>query len=184
MLFCRFDVQKKATGAAWLNHIIISPMNRISNHTGIAPRSGLLPLWSQAFSGSVESSYSIGRVVGTGVEMAKMQKKRFEVPDETMAPPKSKVETVRIGDSVLSRMTFEPGWRWSNDTKPVVGTDSCQRHHFGYCLSGKLGTRMDDGTVLEFGPGDIVDIPPGHDGWVIGTEPVVFLEFACATCTS
>jgi hypothetical protein len=36
---------------------------------------------------------------------------------------------------------------------------------------------MQDGTELEFGPGDVVDIPPGHDAWVIGNKSAVFLDF-------
>ena len=71
---------------------------------------------------------------------------------------------------------FEPGWRWSEHIKPLVGTESCQTHHLGYLISGRIGARMEDGTEMEFGPGDVYEIPPGHDGWVIGDEPTVGFE--------
>lgn len=109
--------------------------------------------------------------------MASFQKKRFEKPDETISPPKSKVEVVRVSGVTLTRATYQPGWKWSNDIKPIAGTSSCQRHHIGYCLSGHIAGKLDDGSEWEAGPGDIIDVPPGHDGWVVGNEPVVLLEF-------
>ena len=65
----------------------------------------------------------------------------------------------------------EPGWHWATDVKPIAGTPSCQYHHLGVCVSGRLGIRMDDGTTFEIGPNTVFDIPAGHDGWVIGDEP-------------
>src|SRR5512136_1413314 len=109
--------------------------------------------------------------------MAAFQKKRFEKPDEKSSPPKAKVEVVRVSDLTLTRITYMPGWKWSIDIKPIVGTNSCQKHHVGYCLSGHIAGKLDNGSTWEVGPGDILDIPSGHDGWVIGNEPVVLLEF-------
>ena len=40
-----------------------------------------------------------------------------------------------------------------------------------------LVVRMDDGSEHEFRPGDAGIIPPGHDAWVVGDEPVVFIDF-------
>ena len=74
-------------------------------------------------------------------------------------------------------MTYEPGWRWSVDVKPMAGTDSCQFHHFGVTLSGRLRAQMRDGTELEIGPGDVFEIPSGHDAWVVGDEPWVSVDF-------
>ena len=116
-----------------------------------------------------------------GIEMAAFQKKRFEKPDEMTSPPRTKVEVVRMNDLTLTRTTYMPGWKWSIDIKPIVGTNSCQKHHVGYCLSGHIAGKLDDGSTWEVGPGDILDIPPGHDGWVVGNEPVVLLEFGCPT---
>jgi len=111
--------------------------------------------------------------------MAEFQKKRYEKPDETKSPPKVKVEIVRLSDLSVTRTTYMPGWKWSNDMKPIVGTNSCQKHHRMYCLSGRMAGTLDDGTPWEFGPGDVVDMPPGHDGWVVGDEPAVVLDYEC-----
>src|SRR5438876_3339270 len=97
--------------------------------------------------------------------------------DEVREFPNGKVEIAKLGDAVIGRATFEPGWRWSESVKPVAGTDSCQVHHIGYQMSGRLGVRLDDGSGLEVGPGEVYNIPPGHDAWVIGDEPVVSVDF-------
>ena len=109
-------------------------------------------------------------------EIAAMQKKNFSSPDETRTFDKGKIEVVTIGDFKLGRSTFQPGWKWSTSVKPIVKTNSCQAHHVGYIVSGKLETVMDDGKKMLFGPGDAIDIPPGHDGWVVGNEPVILLD--------
>jgi len=74
-------------------------------------------------------------------------------------------------------MTYEPGWRWSTDVKPIAGTPTCQYHHVGITLEGQLRVQMPDGTELELGPGDVFDIPPGHDAWVVGDNPWVSVDF-------
>jgi hypothetical protein len=107
----------------------------------------------------------------------KLLLKHFSSPDEVRTHPKLRVEVVRLGDTTIMRATFEPGWRWSTDLKPAVGTDSCQVPHLGYLVSGRLATRMDSGEEFVGQPGDAVLIPPGHDGWVVGDEPAVFLDF-------
>ena len=88
------------------------------------------------------------------------------------------VEIVKVGDGVVGRATFQPGWRWSEHVKPIAGTDSCQAAHFGYVVSGRQRAIMDDGTELEFAAGDVVTIPPGHDAVVVGDEPCVVIDFA------
>ena len=76
-----------------------------------------------------------------------------------------------------ARLVFEPGWRWSNDVKPLAGTESCEAPHFQYHVSGRLAIRMDDGTEFVAGPGDITSLPSGHDAWVVGDEPVVVVDW-------
>jgi class 3 adenylate cyclase len=61
--------------------------------------------------------------------------------------------------------------------KSIVGTETCQARHVGYVLSGRLGIALADGSVLELPAGTAYDIPPGHDGWTVGDEPVVTLEW-------
>lgn len=47
----------------------------------------------------------------------------------------------------------------------------------GYLLSGRLAIRMDDGTQAGAGRSDAVNVPPGHDCWVVGDEPCVMLDW-------
>jgi ketosteroid isomerase-like protein len=72
--------------------------------------------------------------------------------------------------------TFEPGWRFSADIGPIVGTDMCQTRHLGYVLSGRMKVRMDDGAEFDIGPGDMFDLPAGHDAWVVGDETCVMVD--------
>jgi mannose-6-phosphate isomerase-like protein (cupin superfamily) len=109
--------------------------------------------------------------------MAQMIKKSFDSPDETRPIAKGKVDVVNFSDLQPMRITFDPGWRWSESVKPIVKTDSCQVHHLTYVISGRMAVRMDDGSETEFGPGDVGVIPPGHDAWVVGNEPVVGIDF-------
>lgn len=81
------------------------------------------------------------------------------------------------GGVVVLKGTFRPGWRWSSHVKPIAGTDSCQAHHVGYVLSGRMTARMNDGEEITFGPGDVFHIPPGHDAWVEGDEDCVAIDF-------
>ncbi len=106
-----------------------------------------------------------------------LQKKSFGNPDEIMNPPHAKVERITIGERTIVRQTFEPGWKWSKDMRPIVGTPSCQIHQFGVQMSGRMHVVSDDGQEIDYGPGDVWDIPPGHDGWVVGDENVVFYGY-------
>ena len=84
---------------------------------------------------------------------------------------------VEIGGMTVSRTVQEPGWRWSEHVKPVVGGEWCEARHVGVVVSGAWGAILRDGTEIEFGPGDLYDIPPGHDGYTIGDEPCVLIEW-------
>ncbi len=106
----------------------------------------------------------------------KMQKKSLARPDETRTFDKGRVEMITMGGVTFGRATFEPGWRWSTCVKPVVNPNSCQNAHLGFQISGRMHVQMDDGTTLEIGPGEVCSIPPGHDGWVVGNEPVVVID--------
>ena len=109
--------------------------------------------------------------------MARLQRKRFSDPDDVRSIPNGRIDIVELDDRVVGRMTYEPGWRWSTDVKPIAGTESCQFHHVGVTLSGRLRVQMSDGTELEVGPGDVFELPPGHDAWVVGDEPWVSVDF-------
>src|SRR3954451_11766023 len=109
--------------------------------------------------------------------MAGVEALDFDSPDETRTPDKTRVDVLRLGDTTAARMTFEPGWKWSDCIKPVAGTDSCQVRHVGIVVSGRSTIKHDDGTELLLGPGSAYVIEPGHDAWVEGDEPFVAYEF-------
>lgn len=109
--------------------------------------------------------------------MAGIEKNSFESPDETRTPDKTRVDVVKLGSTTAARLTMQPGWKWSECIKPVVGTDSCQARHVGTVASGRLHVTHDDGTEIELEPGDAYVIEPGHDAWVAGEEAFVGYEF-------
>ncbi|HXC79045.1 MAG TPA: cupin domain-containing protein [Candidatus Acidoferrum sp.] len=103
--------------------------------------------------------------------------KSFAKPEEVRDFPNGRAEMLTLGESEVGRLVFEPGWRWSNDVKPIAKTASCEAPHFQYHVSGRLRIRMDDGTEFEAGPGDLTSLPSGHDAWVVGDEPAVVVDF-------
>ena len=111
------------------------------------------------------------------IYMAKPEMKNFSAPDETRTPSNATIEVVKVGGKTVMKATFQPGWKWSKDIKPTAGTDACEVHHFGYQASGIMHVVANDGTEIESGPGDIIDIPPGHDAWIVGNQPVVLIDF-------
>ncbi len=110
-------------------------------------------------------------------ERHETEHKSFGRAEETREFPHGRAEVISIGGGEVGRLIFEPGWRWSNDVKPIAGTDSCEAPHLQYHVSGRLGIRMDDGTEIVAGPGDVTSLPSGHDAWVLGEEPVVVVDF-------
>ncbi len=102
-------------------------------------------------------------------------------PDETRKFPKGKMKVAKVGDHTLGLASFQRGWRWSKDVKPIAKTDSCRAHHVGYVISGRMQGVLDDGTKWAIKSGDAVDIPPGHDAWVVGNEPCVMIDITGAT---
>ncbi len=113
--------------------------------------------------------------------MAGFQVGDFESPDESRKPDKTRVDVVRMGGNTAARVTLQPGWRWSECIKPVVGTESCQVRHVGVVHSGRMHVSHEDGTEGEIGPGEAYVIEPGHDAWVVGDEPMVGFEFESPT---
>jgi class 3 adenylate cyclase len=107
----------------------------------------------------------------------RLQRRRFGESMDVRKIPHGQIDVVELDDIVVGRMTYEPGWRWSVDVRPLAGTETCQYHHIGVSLSGRVRAQMPDGTELEIGPGDVFEIPPGHDAWVVGDEPWVSVDF-------
>lgn len=84
---------------------------------------------------------------------------------------------VNVAGATVGKATFEPGWKWSDNVKPIAGTDSCEVSHLAYVVSGRMAIQMDDGSEAEIGPNQAVAIPPGHDAAVVGDEPCVMVDF-------
>ena len=112
--------------------------------------------------------------------MTSVSSKSFDEPDEQRTPPKTTVDVLRLGNETVARLTFEPGWRWSECVKPVAGTDSCQARHVGTMVSGVMGVEHEDGTTATISAGQAYVIEPGHEAWVVGDEAIVTFEFESA----
>jgi class 3 adenylate cyclase len=110
--------------------------------------------------------------------VARLQAKSLENPDEVRPTPFGRVDIYNLDDIVIGRMVFEPGWHWKEHVQPIAGTSLCQYHHVGICIAGRLANRLEDGTTSEIGPGMVFEIPPGHDGWVVGDEAFVAYDVA------
>jgi quercetin dioxygenase-like cupin family protein len=111
--------------------------------------------------------------------LSKMSVQKFE--DATDVRPfvekMGELRMLELEGIPVGRAVFQPGWRWSDHVKPIAGTASCEAPHAGYVLSGHMTIRMNDGTEANLAPGDCVNIPPGHDAWVVGQEPCVMLDW-------
>jgi class 3 adenylate cyclase len=110
--------------------------------------------------------------------MGTIRRKSFDDPDAIRELPLAEIRVARIGSHTIGYGVEQPGWRWSTHMAPGAGRPSCPVHHVQVFLSGRFRVRMDDGEEVEFGPLDVGDIPPGHDAWVVGDEPVHILDFA------
>jgi hypothetical protein len=113
--------------------------------------------------------------------MSSLETHNLEKPDETR-PFKGHghVDVVTINDFTMGRGVFEPGWKWSQDVKPIAQTQSCQVRHTGMCVSGHMTVHADDGGETMLGPGDVFVLEPGHDAWTVGDEPCILLDTGIA----
>jgi hypothetical protein len=109
--------------------------------------------------------------------MESIEVKNFAADGDVNEPNNARVETLNIGGQRVIKLTLMPGWKWSEDIKPTVGTDSCQARHLGVVMKGTVAARHDDGTEMTYSEGDAYAIAPGHDGWVVGDEEAVVFEF-------
>jgi class 3 adenylate cyclase len=112
--------------------------------------------------------------------MPQTQAKSLRSPEQVRRFPNGRIETVAHGETTIGRFVLEPGWHWSRDVGPIARTRSCQIHHQGVVLRGRLRVINDDGHVCELGIDDVYDIPPGHDATVVSDEPFEAIEFASA----
>ena len=104
--------------------------------------------------------------------------RRWDEPDEVVEFGGATEELITIGGLTVSRSSQPMGWRWREHFQPLVGGEWCQAHQVGVQLSGRQAILLEDGTEFELGPGELYDIPPGHDGWTVGEEPAVMIEWS------
>ena len=102
--------------------------------------------------------------------------RNFADAEERVTFDRGHVDLVTASSLALGREVLEPGWRWSVHVKPNVGTERCEFHHVSIVLEGRVGYESRDGELAEAGPGDVTDVAPGHDSWVIGEEPAVLID--------
>ena len=88
-----------------------------------------------------------------------------------------RVDVARAGNGRVKRVVYQPGFRWSTHMKGTVGTELCMHAHVGFIARGRIHIQYADGCVLEFEAPQAVAIEPGHEGWVVGDEPAVLIEF-------
>lgn len=98
--------------------------------------------------------------------------------EEARRVTNAELAVASVGDTTITREVMKPGWSWSNDVKPIVGTDLCPASHRLFIVSGHLHVVMEDGAELELRTGDAAVIPPGHDAWVVGDEPCEAVDFS------
>jgi len=110
--------------------------------------------------------------------MVRPQHRRLESPAETREFPFGRVEIYEIGDAIVGKQVFEPGWRWSQSVGPIAGTSTCEYHHMGYSMQGRAPIALDDGSSYEIGPNEAYEIPPGHDAWVVGDDAWIAIDWA------
>jgi hypothetical protein len=112
--------------------------------------------------------------------MSSYEQKILKQADEVRTFPKGRAELVNIGGGTVGRLVLEPGWRWSEHVKPLAKTELCEAPHFQYHAAGTLHVIMADGSEFDAGPGEITFLPPGHDAFVVGNEPVVVIDWSGA----
>jgi class 3 adenylate cyclase len=109
--------------------------------------------------------------------MSDIEGKGFTEPDESVTFDHGRADLVRIGSLAIGREVLEPGWRWSAHIKPVARTEWCEFHHVAYVQSGRLHIAARHGQAREIVEGEVMDVAPGHDAWVVGDEPVILIDF-------
>ena len=143
-----------------------------------------MPLFDRAFVFGWSTSRAVGALAGIRTHRddravsGAYTRKNLRSPEESISFPGITEDLVEVGGFTVSRTVQDAGWRWSEDMQPLVGGEWCEARHIGVVVSGAWAAILRDGTVLEFGPDDVYDVPPGHDGYTLGDEPCILIEWA------
>jgi quercetin dioxygenase-like cupin family protein len=113
------------------------------------------------------------------MNMTRLIRKSFDSPEEVreFEGGSGQLNLVNLDAGPIGRARFEPGWRWSEHVKPIAKTESCQSAHSCYFVSGRMHVVTDDGEEMEYGPGDVAAMAPGHDAWIVGDEACVVVDW-------
>lgn len=106
-----------------------------------------------------------------------MEAKSFQNPDQVMDFPNGHADVVEVGGHTLLSVSFDPGFRWSRDLAPALGTEMCMTRHLLQVVSGRMGLRLADGNEVEIGPGEVAFVDPGHDSWTVGESPCLWFDY-------
>jgi quercetin dioxygenase-like cupin family protein len=154
-----------------------SPARRGVHGPTLPTRIAISHIWRRQIRSGADTSDSAERRQ-MQKETAMYELKNLNQPEETRRFEKGRVEVVAMAGGTVGKGTFEPGWKWSDHVKPLAKTEWCQGPHFQYTVAGRLHVKMEDGSEFEVGPGEVVRIPPGHDAWVVGDEPLIVIDWA------
>jgi len=110
--------------------------------------------------------------------MDRLVKASLATNSSVTTQPKTRIETLSLNGITYTRVTLEPGWRWSECVGPALGLERCPKRHRGYMVAGRLAVEIAGAEPCEFSAGDVYAFPPGHDAWVVGDELVVHLDIA------
>ena len=110
--------------------------------------------------------------------MSRLEIRDLSEPEAVVTYAHGATSQVRLAGTVVSHHVLQPGWRWETHAQSEVGTASCELHHRGVVLRGRMGVRTDDGEEAVIGPNQVFDLPPGHLTWVEGDEELVMVDWA------
>jgi len=87
------------------------------------------------------------------------------------------VDVARTGAARVKRLIYPPGYHWATEMSALIGSKYCMHAHVGFMARGQINVRFADGCVEEYKAPKFVRVEPGHEGWVVGDEPAVLIEF-------
>ena len=93
------------------------------------------------------------------------------------------VDEVGAGVGRVKRVIYPPGWDWREQMQPVTGTEWCEHVHIGFIAQGTMVVEFRDGCTETYTPPCAVVTEAGHNGRVVGDEPVVLLQVDCGKDT-